>query len=149
MDHRQATIYAIRAVLNRLADDPDIPMPYSVEAIGHGKPTFRWLPSGTGKQETAEAARIRRALGGKWDKHVGDQLLKLHSEDDHAHYEIVIWRTAACTRVVTGTKTVTETVPDPDALAAVPMVEITRQVEEFRWDCAPILATEHAVAVTK
>jgi len=34
-----------------------------------------------------------------------------------------------------------KTVPDPEALASVPMVEVTREVETFEWDCAPILAT--------
>jgi hypothetical protein len=144
MTDRHTTITAIRAVLDRLANDPDIDMPYSIEDIGHGKPTFKWLP--TGDSEVTEAARIRRALGGRWDKGVGDQLMTLRSEDQHARYQIVVWRTSACTRVVTGTKTITETVPDPDALAAVPLVEVTREVEECRWDCTPILATEQAAA---
>jgi hypothetical protein len=37
---------------------------------------------------------------------------------------------------VTGTKTVTEMVPDPDA----PMIEVTREVDIVEWDCGSVLA---------
>jgi hypothetical protein len=39
---------------------------------------------------------------------------------------------------VTGTYEVTEEVPDPDA--DVPMVTVTRTVENVEWDCHPVLA---------
>jgi hypothetical protein len=49
-------------------------------------------------------------------------------------------RAQVCERVVTGTEQVTRQVPDPDALAAVPTVEVTETVEQVRWECHPILA---------
>jgi hypothetical protein len=41
---------------------------------------------------------------------------------------------------VVGTREVTEEVPDPEALAAVPKVTVTRTVEDVRWECRPLLA---------
>jgi hypothetical protein len=51
-------------------------------------------------------------------------------------------RGEVCERIVTGVETVTETVPDPEALAAVPTVEVTREVEQIEWRCHPLLADE-------
>jgi hypothetical protein len=60
--------------------------------------------------------------------------------DAYAHREQV------CERVVVGTETVTKQVPDPEALAAVPTVEITETVEQVQWRCSPLLAAEPAAA---
>lgn len=51
-------------------------------------------------------------------------------------------REQVCERVVTGTREVTEEVPDPDALAAVPKVTVTKTVEDIEWKCSPLLAAE-------
>jgi hypothetical protein len=51
-------------------------------------------------------------------------------------------REEVCERVVTGTETVTKTVPDPEALATVPTVEVTEEVETVEWVCRPLLAAE-------
>lgn len=50
------------------------------------------------------------------------------------------YREQVCEKVVTGVETVTEEVPDPEALAAVPTITQTREVETFRWECKPLLA---------
>lgn len=55
-------------------------------------------------------------------------------------------REQVCERVVTGSETVTKTVPDPDALALVPTVEVTETVETYRWECSPLLAAAEAVS---
>lgn len=49
-------------------------------------------------------------------------------------------RELVCTKRVLGVREVTEEVPDPDALAAVPKVKVTRTVEDVEWDCMPLLA---------
>lgn len=54
--------------------------------------------------------------------------------------DVLAYRNEVCERVVTSTETVTKTVPDPEALAAVPTVEVTEQVEHFEWVCKPVLA---------
>ena len=51
-------------------------------------------------------------------------------------------RNEVCERVVTGVETVTKSVPDPDALAAVPTVEITEEVQTYEWVCRPLLADD-------
>jgi hypothetical protein len=47
-------------------------------------------------------------------------------------------REAVCERVVTGTTTVTETVPVGEDTR--PVETITREVETYEWRCAPLLA---------
>lgn len=54
-------------------------------------------------------------------------------------------RDVVCKRVVTGVETVTKTVPDPALLAAVPLVDVTEEVEQVRWECRPLLAAESTV----
>jgi hypothetical protein len=49
-------------------------------------------------------------------------------------------RENVCERVVVGTETVTETVPDPDLLAQVPTIEVTTTREITKWNCVPLLA---------
>jgi hypothetical protein len=56
-------------------------------------------------------------------------------------------RAQVCERVVVGTETVTKTVKDPEALAAVPEIEVTEEVEVVRWDCRPILDGEPVPSV--
>lgn len=55
---------------------------------------------------------------------------------------VKIWayakREKVCTRVVTGTETVTITVPDPDVV--VPTVEIEQTRDIVEWRCEPLLA---------
>lgn len=56
--------------------------------------------------------------------------------------EVKIWayakREQVCTRVVTGTETVTVQVPDPSV--EVPMVEVEHTREIVEWQCLPLLA---------
>lgn len=60
---------------------------------------------------------------------------------------VKIWayakREQVCTRVVTGTETVTVQVPDPSV--EVPMVEVEETREIVEWQCLPLLA-EQAVS---
>ena len=48
-----------------------------------------------------------------------------------------VWtnRANVCERVVTGTRTITETVRDPALVDAVPLVEVTREEEIVEWVC--------------
>jgi len=52
------------------------------------------------------------------------------------------YRHEVCERVVVGTETVTKTVKDPEAVAALPDVEVTEDVEQVTWICRPLLAAE-------
>ena len=55
-------------------------------------------------------------------------------------------RDQVCERVVVGTREVTEEVPDPEALAAVPTMTQTRTEEIVEWQCRPLLADTTTVA---
>lgn len=50
--------------------------------------------------------------------------------------QVYVTRTAVCERRQTGTRV--ERVPDPEALKAVPMVDL--EVPVWEWECSPILA---------
>lgn len=54
--------------------------------------------------------------------------------------KLLTYRTEVCERVVTGTETVTKKVKDPEALAAVPEIEVTEEVERVEWRCGSLLA---------
>ena len=83
-----------------------------------------------------DMAHLARAIGGHWTKHA-DELFSLRQEIVPGFSLLLTGaRDRVCTRVVTGTTTVTE--PDPEALAAVPKIE--REVETYEWRCEPLLA---------
>jgi hypothetical protein len=48
-------------------------------------------------------------------------------------------REEVCERVVKGTREVTKTVKDPEALKSVPDVMVTETVEDVEWICRPLL----------
>lgn len=84
-----------------------------------------------------QMSTLARAIDGHWTKHADERLFELQQEIVPGFkLALVGGRERVCTRVVTGTRTVTE--PDPEALAAVPTV--TREVETYEWRCEPLLA---------
>jgi hypothetical protein len=118
-----------------LGEHPEIPQPRIDGSIRFGI----WV----GDVPQLVAA-IRRAIGGKWDKRPRDNEYGAYfdyvTEWHGFPVAVVTSRDEVCRKVVTGTRTVTRTVPDPEALAKVPMVEVTEDVEDFEWVCEPVLA---------
>src|ERR1700749_638250 len=51
-------------------------------------------------------------------------------------------RSEVCELVVTGTETITEEVPDPEILATVPTITVTRVQDTTEWRCRPLLADD-------
>jgi hypothetical protein len=51
--------------------------------------------------------------------------------------DVLASRTTVCERIVVGEREVIEVVPDPEALAQVPTVELIRTEEIVEWRCAP------------
>jgi hypothetical protein len=74
-----------------------------------------------------------------------DRHFRLYSNFGRLSVRLHCERSVVCERVVTGTETVTKTVPDPAALAAVPQVEVTEEVEKVEWRCKPLLASDAPV----
>jgi hypothetical protein len=53
--------------------------------------------------------------------------------------EATCQRQIVCERIVKSTREVTTTVRDPEALEAVPLVEVTETIEDVEWVCPPAL----------
>ncbi len=94
------------------------------------------------RDDMAAWARAAAQAGAKVDKQVRDNYdqFKLIVTIGALGLEILADRDEVCERVVTGTREVTEEVPDPEALAAVPKVTVTKVVEDVEWRCGSLLA---------
>lgn len=92
--------------------------------------------------QLAEYAQAAARFGAKVTKDIDDKWHNLYLDFDGAKAHVLAYRNEVCERVVTGVETVTKTVPDPEALAAVPTVEVTEQVETVEWVCRPLLADD-------
>lgn len=91
-------------------------------------------------------ARAGLRHGAKVQKEYSDTIFQLRLSWGPVTAELLSYRDEVCERVVVGTETVTKTVKDPDALAAVPEIEVTEEVEKVEWICRPLLATEGGVS---
>lgn len=92
----------------------------------------------------AKVARAAKACGAKITKDANDKYFNLTAIWPGVTFLAYIERELVCERVVTGTETVTTTVPDPALLAKVPTVEVTEVVELVTWRCPPLLAGDQA-----
>jgi hypothetical protein len=92
--------------------------------------------------EMGQIARIALRHGAKVDKDIDDTWHNLVMMFGTVKATVLAYRNEVCERVVTGTQTVTKTVKDPVALAAVPEVEVTEDVETVEWVCKPLLASD-------
>lgn len=98
-----------------------------------------------------QAAFARAALkhGAKVEKDVWEKQHNLLLRWGPVAAFVLARREDVCERVVTGIKTVTDVVKDPQAVAALPDVEVTREVPEFEWVCKPVLAATTTAPSTK
>lgn len=98
----------------------------------------------------AEMIRAAREIGGKWTKgkppeHTvsGQDYFELHQQIlPGVDYQIYGNRELVCERVVVGTETREVEGPDPDAVAALPVVKRTEEVERVEWRCPPSILAE-------
>jgi hypothetical protein len=97
-----------------------------------------WYPDSAA--ELAKIARAARRAGATVTKTVSEKLYTLKVSWGGFTVNALAWRSQVCERVVVGVHEVTETVPDPEQLAKVPTVEVTKQVEQVEWVCRPLLA---------
>lgn len=99
----------------------------------------------TGPDSKDLVRKLRRALRpGKWTKSTWGERFSIHTpyDSDRGMITIDTPRDSVCTRVVTGTKTVT--VPATEAVEAVP--ESTKVVDVVEWDCGNLLDDSEPVA---
>lgn len=103
---------------------------------------------GDNADDLAVFARAAMAGGATIRKNISSSQYNVAATWGPVEVEMLANRDEVCERVVTGVETVTEQVPDPELLAAVPTVEVTREVETVEWVCRPLLATEQAATGT-
>lgn len=136
-----STAVQLRAIAAWLDSHPEFE-PYDI-GLGWEAPIVRQY--GLDAEIMAE---IARTVGGRWTKDVGgasDELFKLRQEIVPGVFvELIGSRENVCKRVVTGTREIEVTEPDPDAVAALPKVTRTVTVEDAHWDCGPILSRPEA-----
>lgn len=133
MADRAGYIAGLRRIADALEADDTLPLPY--DGTSSEFPVFTYT-----RDELVAWARV---MDGKRDKEITDDAafgFELHGAV--AAFRVLVYapRNVVCTRRVVGTREVTEEVPDPDALAAVPTVTVTKTVEDVVWDCAPLLS---------
>lgn len=98
-------------------------------------------------EDHAAIARAARQHGAQVTKQPSESLYNLRLSWGPMAAMVLASRGDVCERVVTGTRTVTQKVPDPELLAEVPEVEVTAEVEDFEWVCRPLLSVDPAEAV--
>lgn len=90
--------------------------------------------------DQAAFARAGLRHGAKVTKDVSRELHNLLLTWGPVSAYVLAGRGDVCERVPTGVEKVTKTIKDPDAVAALPDVEIVEEVETFEWKCQPLLA---------
>lgn len=137
-DDRAEAIRGIRMLADLLEQNPEVPLPYQ---LGGGDDiSFHFLHGGRERERMAELARL---IPGPLTKHVrgskeyGDYF-DLKGSIAGIRVHLIAFRDAVCERIVTGTREVTKTVPDPTVMVA--LVEVTETVEDVEWVCGPLLA---------
>jgi hypothetical protein len=136
---RQLYIDGLRVLASILESRPEVKLPY------HGSDTHMTLYFLSGDDPRADLAAAARAIPCDWRKSADDytgspSVFHLAGELGGLRLQLTAYRDAVCTRVVTGTREVTEKVKDPEKLAEVPEIEVTRTVEDVTWDCGSLLA---------
>lgn len=129
-----------------LEQNPDIPIPYALQ--GHGYTSINIHAAHGDGDEKAVMAAAARAIPGRVEKDViADRLFTIEGTiPGGVRVQVLAARDQVCKRVVTGTREVTKTVPDP--MITVPTVEVTETVEDVEWVCEPILQDRTRAAVT-
>ncbi|NUR80753.1 MAG: hypothetical protein HOQ21_09955 [Dermatophilaceae bacterium] len=100
----------------------------------------------SGARETADHlatwARAAKAAKANVTKNATDDFFGIQVTFGPIAVHVYAPREEVCERVVVGTREVTEEVPDPELLAAVPTTTVTRTEEIVEWECRPLLAAE-------
>lgn len=129
----------LRALADLIESNPDL-----AEHAAYLRTLNVWHSFDAKVVEAIARAGLRH--GAKVQKEYGDTVFQLRLSWGPVTAELLSHRDKVCQRVVVGTETVTKKVKDPTALAAVPEIEVTEEVEKVRWDCKPLLAVEGGVS---
>lgn len=138
-EQRAAYLKGLRALADVLEQHDEIPLPH----VGRTTAITIWFTIGS-SDPRSEMAAAAKAIPCTWHKNAWESseqaFFELQGTLHGLSIDLTAYRDAVCERIVTGIETVTERVKDPEALAAVPEVEVTRQVPTVEWRCHPLLA---------
>lgn len=139
---RAAYTQGLREIADWLDAHPEVELPYlNSSSTGSLVPTLTIMLGSWNDDQREQMATIGRAMG-TFDKHArpnGDRFT-IYRRFAGIVLAATADRDEVCERVVVATREVTEEVPDPEALAAVPLVSVTKTVEDVEWVCRPLLA---------
>lgn len=142
-DKRAAYIEGLHQIADFLAEHPDVPLPHlGAYAEGSNRPAMSIYVYGHDpRTKVASIVRAMTEPGTAVQKRVKDstQSYQVWREFGGLVLLATASRDEVCERVVVGTREVTVEEPDPEALAAVPTVSVTKVVEDVEWVCAPLL----------
>lgn len=139
-DPRTEYIAGLHALAAWLTEHPEVPLPYGAgtsDLFDSEKVTF-YLRT---REQMRTFARLFPGRLDKrtWERRDGDGgRMELHGHLAGLHLYASVERDEVCERIVTGTRQVTEEVPDP----AAPKITVTRTVEDVEWRCMPLLAED-------
>lgn len=139
MTDRTDYINGLRELADLLEQHDDLPLP----STGTSKyNAIDWHLFGGDIADDLEKQKdlarvIVRALPGQAEKWETGELFRFHGRVGGLVWQVLVERDAVCERVVT-TREVTEMVPDPSV--SVPLIEITKTVEDVEWECGSLLA---------
>lgn len=92
------------------------------------------------KAAMADVARRARRAGATMRKETTEQSFRALLSFGEITLNAYASREQVCERVVVGTREETITEPDPEAVAALPLVTRTEVVEDVEWRCPPLIA---------
>lgn len=138
---RDGYIEGLRMLADLLEAKSDLPLPYDGSK---NSPLLTMILHGDNRTELAAAVR---ALPCRLEKVADGDHFKLRGQLSGLHVQLLTYRKDICERVVTGTRQVEVTEPDPAAVAALPKVTRTETVEDVEWICPPSLLAPAKEAV--
>lgn len=130
------TVDGLAAAIDLITTHPDLPAPYIASTTRGANASYYLMHEDTEADQKAEALRIIRAVGGKWDKHGNGDRLYFRQRRGTLTITIGVAREAVCERVVTGQ----ERVERPAVESQPARVEMVDVVE---WRCDPVLAGQN------
>lgn len=136
-DPRTEYIAGLRQLADLLEQHPDLELPFD----GRSHPISVYLT--TKEDQRTPLAAWTRVLPGRKTKSKGgthDEYFNVRVRLRGLDFQIVANRAEVCERIVVGTREVVTEVPDPEAVAALPKVEVREVVEDVEWRCGPLLA---------
>lgn len=140
-DERAAYIAGLHELADFLSEHPDVPLPHLGTYLGDEYVNALYIYLLAGDDQRARLATIARAMGtaSKSTSEDGARF-RVHRRFAGLYLVVTADRDEVCTKTVVGTREVTVQVPDPEALAAVPKITVTKTVEDVEWRCESLLS---------